>query len=205
MGKQIALILLVAGTVWAADLESRIVRVTVYPGMALVERQASTTVAAGTNKLVLTGLPAGLADESVHARITSGSDLALEDVTVQKWFLARAEEGQVQKLEEAIRDLERQLRLQEGEQKNLATREKFLQSIQATATAANGQSTALMRPDAASWSAPSPISTPICKPSIRGWSMPSSGSGSSRRKKRPSKSSSPSSSRPFLMRTSRLR
>ncbi|HOT96135.1 MAG TPA: mucoidy inhibitor MuiA family protein [bacterium] len=151
MGKKVGLLLLLAGSLSAADIESRIVRVTVYPGMALVERQASPVLQAGTNPLVLNGLPAALVDESVHARITSGQGLVLDEVNVEKWFLARSGESEIHKLEEAIRDLERQISQQEGEQKNLVTREKFLQSIQATTIPAAGQTAAAMRPDPASW------------------------------------------------------
>ncbi len=151
MQKKALLILLMAGSVGAADLESRIVRVTVYPGMALVERQATPALQAGANTLVFNGLPAALVDESVHARITSGQGLLLDEVNVETWFLARSGESEVHRLEEAIRDLERQIGQQEGEQKSLAAREKFLHSIQATPTTAAGQPAAGMRPDAAAW------------------------------------------------------
>ncbi len=148
MVRKIALMLLAAGALCAAELESRIVRVTVYPGMALVEREADLNLKAGANTLTLAGLPAVLVDESVHARLISGRGLAIEEIKVERWFLSRADEGGARKVETSILDLEHQIMLLEGELKSLSAREKFLHSIQASNPA--GQ-TAAFRPDATAW------------------------------------------------------
>ncbi len=148
MVRKIVVMLLAAGALCAAEIESRIVRVTVYPGMALVEREAALNLKAGANTLTLTGLPAVLVDESVHARVTSGGGVAIEEIKVERWFLSRADEGEARKVETAILDLERQIMLLEGELKSLAAKEKFVHSIQASNPA--GQAAAF-RPDAAAW------------------------------------------------------
>ncbi len=151
MLKKMMLILLIAAATFAAEINSRIVRVTVYPGTALVERQALLKLQAGVNSFTIPRLPAALVEESVHARLVQGRDVQLEDVKVEKWFLARADEGVVRKLEDEILDLERQDKKFEGELKSLSAQEKFLLSIQATAAAATGQPTALVKADAVSW------------------------------------------------------
>lgn len=148
MVRKIVVMLLAAGALCAAEIESRIVRVTVYPGMALVEREAALNLKAGANTLTLTGLPAVLVDESVHARVSSGGGVAIEEIKVERWFLSRADEGEARKVETAILDLARQIMLLEGELKSLAAKEKFVHSIQATNPA--GQASAF-RPDAAAW------------------------------------------------------
>ena len=148
MVRKIVLMLLAAGALGAAELESRIVRVTVYPGAALVEREADLNLKAGANTFTLAGLPAVLVDESVHARLISGRGLAIEEIKVERWFLSRADQGEARKVETAILDLERQIMLLEGELKSLAAKEKFVHSIQATNPA--GQASAF-RPDAAAW------------------------------------------------------
>ncbi|HPG82321.1 MAG TPA: mucoidy inhibitor MuiA family protein [bacterium] len=148
MVRKIVLMLLAAGALGAAELESRIVRVTVYPGAALVEREADLNLKAGANTFTLAGLPAVLVDESVHARLISGRGLAIEEIKVERWFLSRADQGEARKVETAILDLERQIMLLEGELKSLAAKEKFLHSIQASNPA--GQAAAF-RPDAAAW------------------------------------------------------
>lgn len=163
MVRKIVVMLLAAGALCAAEIESRIVRVTVYPGMALVEREAALNLKAGANTLTLTGLPAVLVDESVHARVTSGGGVAIEEIKVERWFLSRADEGEARKVETAILDLERQIMLVDGEQKSLAAKEKFLHSIQATPPAGAGQSAGL-KVDAPAWnSALSYIGTQLNK------------------------------------------
>ena len=111
MVRKIVLMLLAAGALGAAELESRIVRVTVYPGAALVEREADLNLKAGANTFTLAGLPAVLVDESVHARLISGRGLAIEEIKVERWFLSRADQGEARKVETAILDLERQIML----------------------------------------------------------------------------------------------
>lgn len=150
--KKSLLLMLIPLLAAAAEPESRISRVTVYPGMALIERQVSLELLAGTNRPAITGLPAGLVDESVHARLGGSPGVTLQELTVEKWFRTAAGEGEHRQLAEELRDLERRLKLVEGEINALAAQERFILSIQAAAAPAAGSAVTLLRPDPAVWS-----------------------------------------------------
>ncbi len=151
MFKKIALLLLTATAVFAADIKTQIVEVVVYPRVAMVQRQATVRLQQGLNEVTIPGLPALLQDESVYAKLDGADGVQLEDVIVERWFLEKPEEGQVRKLSDEIADLEKQNKLLEGERKSLGAQETFLTSIQSTQSTQAGQQVASGRPNTGAW------------------------------------------------------
>ncbi len=90
-----------AGPLLAADVDSRIDGVTIYPGrMAEIERLADTDLNAGQGELVFSNLPSAIVDGSVRVAVTQG------DVIIGGVEVAREPVG------EPPRERERKLRAQ---------------------------------------------------------------------------------------------
>lgn len=122
--------LMAATTLVAAEIDSRIDQVTVYPNMAMVQRQAKVRLEPGENLVELAHLSPMLIDESVFAKLIDAKDAQLQDVNVERWFLEKPEEGIIKKLEDQITEVEKEDKRVENEMKALAAQEKFLTSIQ---------------------------------------------------------------------------
>ncbi len=143
-------IFLMAGFIYA-EVENRITQVTVYPNMAMVQREAKVRLQPGENKLEMAHLSPLLVDESVFVKLLDAKDAQLDEVNVERWFLEKPEEGVVKSLEEQITEVEKQDKQLENEIKSLAIQEKFLVSIQASMGEKASQQVALGRSNVSQW------------------------------------------------------
>ncbi len=123
----------------AREVSSVITDVTIYNNMALLQRQVKVNLAAGENLIEIAHLPTALMDESVHIRLSDETQVQIQDVKVERWFLEKPEEVQTKKLEEQIAELDRQDKQYENEIKALKNQEKFLVSIQVASDAKTSQ------------------------------------------------------------------
>jgi len=143
---------LVACTALAREVSSTISQVTVYNSMALLQREVKLQLNAGENRIEIGHLPTALMDESVHIRLGDEGQVQISDVKVERWFLEKAEELQVKKIEEQIAALDLQDLQADNEIKALKSQEKFLTSIQVAADAKASQELLQAKMDVASWS-----------------------------------------------------
>lgn len=113
----------------ALTAQSRIGSVTVYPDRALVTRNATISLKAGTNLVTFDALPQLLAEESLRAEGTGTGRARIAGMTVKTVFLERLQEKRIQELEEEIQAVTRKLESIEARRKALAAQRSFIDSI----------------------------------------------------------------------------
>ncbi|MBN2356747.1 DUF4139 domain-containing protein [candidate division KSB1 bacterium] len=136
----------------SAEVKNNISHVTVYPTMAMVQREAEVALKKGENQLEIAHLTPLLVDESVFVKLIDTEGAQLEEVNVERWFLEKPEEGVVKSLEDQITEVEKQDKQMENEIKALLSQEKFLTSIQAEMGEKASQQVALGRISPTQWS-----------------------------------------------------
>jgi uncharacterized protein (TIGR02231 family) len=108
-----------------AQNASRIARVTLYPGSAMVERSASLAV--GATRLVLTGLPAGLDVSSL--RVEGDPGIRIGDITTQELSSAEAVNPRQAELEARLLALDDQLAMLDVERQSAELVTHYLQGL----------------------------------------------------------------------------
>ncbi|GAB4059354.1 mucoidy inhibitor MuiA family protein [Uliginosibacterium sediminicola] len=108
-----------------AQNASRIARVTLYPGSAMVERSAS--LAAGATRLVLAGLPAGLDVSSL--RVEGDPGIRIGDITTQDVSSAEAVNPRQAELEAKLQALDDQLAMLDVERQSAELVTHYLQGL----------------------------------------------------------------------------
>lgn len=90
----------------ATDIESRIDRVTIYPGqLAELERIARTELDTGHGELVFNNLPSSLVDNSVRVAVTNG-EASLGGVELSREPIGESPRERERQLRQAIEELE---------------------------------------------------------------------------------------------------
>jgi len=110
-------------------VHSKVVSVTVYPQNAFVTRAADIKLTPGSYKLVLSGLPIDLVDESVRAEGEGVAKVDIGEIGVRKVFLEKAHQEEISKLEGEIQKLEDTERGLKDSIDVLKSRIKLLDSI----------------------------------------------------------------------------
>ncbi len=156
-GLKILLILsimpMIAKFVSAAELETKITTVTLYPSMAMVTREGDVQLRAGENEITIPNLPAILVDESVRLKLGDDEGVQIRNVRTDKWFLEKPEEQKIKQLQQQIEEVGQQIVQSQNEIQVLRTKEKFLISIQVASGQQSSQALASGKMDAASWAA----------------------------------------------------
>ena len=101
------------------ELTAPIAHVTVFPDRALIQRRGSATLEAGSQVLVIGGLPETLDRDSVRASGSGPQGARIERLDVAPEYHAVAPEAEVRALQQEIEDLRYQLRLLEARQQAL--------------------------------------------------------------------------------------
>ncbi len=122
-------VLLSAMPVFSADLspESRITAVTVYPGSALVTREAGVDLPAGASSVSITGLPPGIDATSITASGRGG--FAIEGVEIRSVISTQAADPRVSALERKIEEAEAVIEGIDGEIQSLEASGTFLGNL----------------------------------------------------------------------------
>jgi uncharacterized protein (TIGR02231 family) len=111
------------------QLIAPIVHVTVFPDRALVQRRGSATLDAGTQSLVIGGLPASLDRDSVRASGSGPAGSRIERVDVAPEYHPTAPEEAITALQRAIEELQYQLQLLEARQQALHNQQTWLSNL----------------------------------------------------------------------------
>lgn len=131
------------------ELTAPIVHVTVFPDRALIQRQGSARLEAGTHALVIGGLPPTLERESVRASGTSQTRARIERLEVANEYHAEAPEAEVRRLQEEVETLSRQLRVLQTRRQALEQQRNWLNQLaeQAATDMARGLAMNRLRPE----------------------------------------------------------
>ncbi len=111
------------------QIASEVTSVTLYPQNALITRTADVKLRVGSYKLVITGLPVDLMDESIRAEGQGTAKIDIGEIGVRKAFLEKAHQEEISKLEGEIQELEDRDKGIEGNIEVLKSRIEFLNSI----------------------------------------------------------------------------
>jgi len=149
----LCVLLLITGLASAAEVETKITAVTLYPSMAMVTREGTVQLSAGENEITIPNLPAILVDESVRLSLSDDADVQIQNVRTDKWFLEKPEEQKIKQLQQQIEEVSQQIVQSQNEIQVLRTKEKFLASIQVASGQQSSQALAAGKMDAASWAA----------------------------------------------------
>ncbi len=124
----------------ATVVASRIAAVTVYEDRALVTRTSALELGAGTSRIVLEHLPAGLDGPSLRARAQGAQVLGVE---IEAVFLERENSEALRRAQDALQDARRAARDAERDNADALNRWEVLRSI--SAKSADGASRELGR------------------------------------------------------------
>ncbi len=149
----LSVLLMIAGVVSAAEVETKITAVTLYPSLAVITREGTVQLSAGENEITIPNLPAILVDESVRLSLSDDADVQIQNVRTDKWFLEKPEEQKIKQLQQQIEEVSQQIVQSQNEIQVLRTKEKFLASIQVASGQQSSQALAAGKMDAASWAA----------------------------------------------------
>jgi uncharacterized protein (TIGR02231 family) len=131
------------------ELTAPIVHVTVFPDRALIQRQGSTRLEAGTHALVIGGLPPTLERESVRASGASQTRARIERLDIAYEYHAAIPEADVRRLQEEVEALSRQLRVLQARRQALEQQRNWLNQLaaQAATDMARGLAMNRLRPE----------------------------------------------------------
>jgi len=110
---------------------SKITQVTVFLRSALVSRLAKVNLAPGLNKVVFPDLPVSLNDNSLTVEGEGNSAVKILNLEVARTFATTPYQEEVKRLEEKIKELDREIAQSEEILNICGTKEKFLQSLAA--------------------------------------------------------------------------
>ena len=122
------LLLFVCGLATAADVESRVEAVTVYPTGAIVSRVATIELAAGENTVRMTGLVDSIEREYLQVEI-SDANVRIGQVQLGTEQLRDAFNTEVESLQAQIADVNNQIRAVDDSSSAAQLRLKFLDSL----------------------------------------------------------------------------
>jgi len=111
------------------QLRAPIVHVTVFPDRALVQRRGSAPLEAGSQSLVIGGLPAALDRDSVRAAGSGPAGARIEHVDIAPEYHAVAPEAEIRALQTAIEALQHQLHILEARQQALHHQQTWLSNL----------------------------------------------------------------------------
>ncbi len=131
------------------ELTAPIVHVTVFPDRALIQRQGSARLEAGTHALVIGGLPPTLERESVRASGKGQAGARIERLDIANEYHADAPEDELRRLQEEVEALGRQLRLLQTRRQALEQQRAWLNQLaaQAATDMARGLAMNRLRPE----------------------------------------------------------
>jgi uncharacterized protein (TIGR02231 family) len=131
------------------ELTAPIAHVTVFPDRALIQRQGSARLEAGTHALVIAGLPPTLERESVRASGKGQAGARIERLDISNEYHAAAPEAEVRRLQEEVEALGRQLRLLQTRRQALEQQRAWLNQLaaQAATDMARGLAMNRLRPE----------------------------------------------------------
>jgi uncharacterized protein (TIGR02231 family) len=118
-----------AATPQRSALTPRITAVTVYQDRAQTMRSATLNLKAGTQIVVLEGLPVLLQDDSIRVEGSGTARATIAGVEIKRRFLEQTAEKRAKELEEEIRVLERKLGGLDAKKAGLSAQKAFLESI----------------------------------------------------------------------------
>lgn len=125
--------LLLSFPIKAAEVEaaSQITQVTVFLRSALVNRLAKVNLSPGLNTVVFSDLPVRLNDNSLTVEGEGGPAVKILNLEVTRTFATTPYQEEVKKLEDKIKELDREIAQLEETLNICGTKEKFLQSLAA--------------------------------------------------------------------------
>ena len=128
------LLLLPAAASAATDVKgvSRVDAVTVYRSGARVTRSARAELPAGDVRLLVEGLPVGIADDSIRVEGQGAGKAKIWGVTVEPMTLATVVDGAAREAEERIEKLQAEDRALEDQARIADTRRKFVESLRSS-------------------------------------------------------------------------
>ncbi|HSM92265.1 MAG TPA: mucoidy inhibitor MuiA family protein [Anaeromyxobacteraceae bacterium] len=149
----LALLLLPASSLAAADVRasSRIDAVTVYRTSARVGRIARAELPAGDVRLLIEGLPAGLADDSVRVEGQGAGRGKIWGVTVEPVTRAEAVDAKAREAEDRVEKLQQEDRALEDQAKVADARRKFVESLRSTYSEERAKNLAVRGVTAKEW------------------------------------------------------
>lgn len=109
--------------------DSIIKRVTVFPGHAKVERVFTRNVEPGQYTLIFQHLPTGIIDTSIRVAGKGTAEARILNVKVEKAYLKKAFEKEIQQLEEQKKEIRKEKRILMDRENALAEREKMLKDL----------------------------------------------------------------------------
>lgn len=111
------------------SLTSRVVEATVFPDRALVHRIAETTVGPGIQEILVTGLPAGLDEQSLQVSGSGPGGILLLDANLRNVFLDTDSSGSVRELREEIGSVEQSIRALDDQIESLNAQLQFVRKL----------------------------------------------------------------------------
>src|SRR5215470_109957 len=131
------------------ELTAPITHATVFPDRALVQRRGSATLEAGTHSLVIGGLPETIDRDSVRASGSGPQGARIERLDVAPEYHAVTPEAEVRALQQALEDMQYQLRLVEARQQAVSTQQAWLNKLgeQSATDMARGLAFNRLRPE----------------------------------------------------------
>lgn len=115
----------------ANEVTSEITEVTVYADRAQVVREARVNVAAGRRSYSFAHLPGWIDEGSVRVTLGSGTPTTIEDVRVEKVFLAKSNQEAVRDAVNAVQEITDQMGAIDDELAVLASEKIQIESIRA--------------------------------------------------------------------------
>jgi uncharacterized protein (TIGR02231 family) len=146
-------LLLPAAASAATDVKgaSRVDAVTVYRSGARVTRSARAELPAGDVRLLVEGLPVGIADDSVRVEGQGASKAKIWGVTVEPMTLATVVDGSAREAEERIEKLQAEDRALEDQARVADARRKFVESLRSSYSEERAKNLAVRGVTAKEW------------------------------------------------------
>jgi uncharacterized protein (TIGR02231 family) len=110
-------------------VQSKVVRVIVYPQWAYVTREAELAIPAGMSRFIFRGLPPWIDEDSVRVNLNEARGITIVGASTQTVFLARSDEEEVRRAEEEVVRLRDQIADLNTELASLLEEKKYLQEL----------------------------------------------------------------------------
>jgi len=138
-----------AATATRIQTPSTITQVTVYRDRAQITRTASINLKAGSQIIVLEGLPVLLQDDSVRVDAKGTARATITGIEVKRMFLPQTAEKRAKEIEDELKALEHKVGSLEAKKAGLASQKGFIDSIKVAWSQRISQQLAVGKPTSA--------------------------------------------------------
>jgi uncharacterized protein (TIGR02231 family) len=111
------------------DVDSKIIRVVVYPEWAFVTRKALVKLDSGITHVIFRNLPAWIDPESVQIGLTKSDGIKIAGTTSENVFITQIAEKEVQDAKDRIKDLSTRIENLKTELKALSSEKDFYENL----------------------------------------------------------------------------